>query len=114
MFVYGGQDAFRHPGSKVAKAVSVTEPLAEVAAIEADPIDLVRINGAVQVGAGFALATGRLPRLWATVLAGSLVLTTLAGHRFWEEPDEKARAQQTIHFLKNLSMLGGLLAIVAA
>ena len=32
-----------------------------------------------------------------------------AGHRFWEEEDATRRAQQRIHFLKNLSMLGGLM-----
>ena len=81
--------------------------------MHADPIDLVRVNGAVQVGAGLALAVGYAPRAAATLLGGSLVLTTLAGHRFWEERDGTARAQQTIHFLKNAAMLGGLLAVVA-
>ena len=114
MFVYGGLDAVRHPASKAPRAVSVTEPLTEAAAIDADTVDLVRINGAVQVGAGAMLAIGKLPRLSATLLAGSLVLTTAAGHRFWEERDDKARAQQTIHFLKNASMLGGLLIVIAS
>ena len=111
MFVYGGLDAVRHPDSKAPRAAAVTEPLAEATALSADTADLVRINGAVQVGAGLALATGRVPRLSATVLAGSLLLTTIAGHRFWEERDGQTRTQQTIHFLKNLSMLGGLLAV---
>ncbi|HEV2368363.1 MAG TPA: DUF488 domain-containing protein [Acidimicrobiales bacterium] len=44
-----------------------------------------------------------------SALAGSLVPTTLAGHRFWEETDKQERAAQQIHFLKNLSMLGGLM-----
>jgi uncharacterized membrane protein YphA (DoxX/SURF4 family) len=55
------------------------------------------------------LATGRLPRVAATVLAVSLVPTTLAGHRFWEGTDPQARAAQRIHFLKNTAMLGGLI-----
>ena len=38
--------------------------------------------------------------------------TTAAGHRFWEEQDPAERAQQRIHFFKNVSMLGGL--IIAA
>jgi uncharacterized membrane protein YphA (DoxX/SURF4 family) len=112
MFVYGGLDAVRNPGSKASKAASVTDPLIDVAPVDAEPVDLVRLNGAVQVGAGIGLALGRLPRLCATLLAGSLLLTTAAGHRFWEETDDRSRAQQTIHFLKNLSMLGGLLAVV--
>jgi hypothetical protein len=38
-----------------------------------------------------------------------LVPTTYAGHRFWETDDKQERMQQRIHFLKNLSILGGLL-----
>ena len=52
---------------------------------------------------------GRLPRLSALAIAATLVPTTLAGHRFWEAEDDKDRAQQRIHFLKNVSMFGGLL-----
>jgi len=43
------------------------------------------------------------------VIAATLAPTTLAGHRFWEAENERGRAQQRVHFLKNLSMLGGLL-----
>ena len=43
------------------------------------------------------------------MLAATLVPTTAAGHRFWEESDPAARAQQRVHFFKNVSMLGGLL-----
>ena len=68
--------------------------------IDADTEQLVKLNGAVQVAAGTTLALGILPRVSALVLAASLVPTTLAGHRFWEEEDEAARAQQTVQFLK--------------
>ena len=43
------------------------------------------------------------------MLAASLVPTTVAGHQFWNETDPAAKANQKIHFFKNLSMLGGLL-----
>jgi uncharacterized membrane protein YphA (DoxX/SURF4 family) len=72
-------------------------------------MDLVRLNAAVQLGAGLLLATGRFPRLAALALAGSLVPTTLAGHRFWEESDPQAKTNEIHHFIKNLSILGGLL-----
>jgi putative oxidoreductase len=45
----------------------------------------------------------------ALALGASLVPTTFAGHRFWEEGDPKQRAAQKIHFLKNVGLLGGLL-----
>jgi hypothetical protein len=41
------------------------------------------------------------------------VPTTLAGHRFWEVQDKQERAQQRIHFLKNVAILGGLLITAA-
>ena len=34
-------------------------------------------------------------------------------HRFWEASEEGDQAQQRIHFLKNLSMFGGLLIAAA-
>ncbi|MBA2438704.1 MAG: DoxX family protein [Acidimicrobiia bacterium] len=108
MFVTGGLDAVKRPDGKTAKAETVTEPLAEPLGLPDDTAKLVKINGAVQIGAGLMLATGRLPRLAAATLAVSLVPTTLAGHRFWEA-DADARAGQQIHFFKNVSMLGGLI-----
>jgi uncharacterized membrane protein YphA (DoxX/SURF4 family) len=113
MFVYGGLDAYRHPTSKVPRAEKVAPQVAEAVGLPPDTEELVRINGAVQVGAGITLAMGVFPRLAALTLAGSLVPTTLAGHRFWEEEDDAARAQQTVHFLKNLAMFGGLLILAA-
>ena len=116
MFVIGGVDALRNASSRAAKAAPVIDkiiPLAEKAVPQApiptDPATLVRINGAAQVGAGLLLATGKAPRLASTVLAASLVPTTAAGHRFWEEEEPGARANQRTHFFKNVSMLGGLL-----
>ena len=114
MFVYGGLDAFLNPRSKVAKARVVTEPLTDAVELDQDPAVLVQVNAAVQIGAGGLLALGILPRLSATALAMSLIPTTAAGHRFWEETDPAARAQQTIHFLKNAGMLGGLLAVIGS
>lgn len=109
MFITGGLDAVRHPSSEVPAAEPVAPPIARrLPYLPEDPETLVKLNGAVQVGAGAMLALGRFPRLSAALLAGSLVPTTLAGHRFWEEQDDARRAQQQVHFFKNLSMLGGL------
>jgi uncharacterized membrane protein YphA (DoxX/SURF4 family) len=109
IFIIQGYDTFRHPERVAAKAEPIVTPIAErVPAVPAKPEQAVRLNGAVQVVAGSMLAIGRFPRLSALVLIGSLVPTTLAGHRFWEAEDDASKAQQRIHFLKNLSMLGGL------
>ena len=114
MFVAGGIDALRNSESRATAAKPVIDrvmPMLKqrVPQLPEDPVTLVRINAAVQMGAALALATGRMPRISSAVLAGSLVPTTLAGHRFWEQEDPQAKAMQRIQFFKNASMLGGLL-----
>jgi uncharacterized membrane protein YphA (DoxX/SURF4 family) len=117
MFVAGGVDALRNPQALVPAAKSVTDTIKPVvdeaspegASLPADTEQIVRINGAVQVVAGLALATGHFPRLAALVLAGTLGPTTVAGHAFWDERDPQRQAEQRVHFIKNVSMAGGLL-----
>jgi putative oxidoreductase len=116
MFLVGGANALRHAPALAAKARPVTQkltPLADKAVpqapIPSDPVMLVRLNAVAQIGAGLTLATGRAPRISAAVLAATLVPTTAAGHRFWEEEDPAQRSNQRIHFFKNVSMFGALM-----
>jgi putative oxidoreductase len=114
IFVVQGYDTFREPGRVAPLAEPVVRPLAErVAVVPAGTEQAVRINGAVQMVAGSLLALGRWPRLSALAIAATLVPTTIAGHRFWEAEDDATAAQQRIHFLKNLTMFGGLLIAAA-
>jgi putative oxidoreductase len=116
MFVVGGANALKNAPALAAKAKPVADrlrPMLEKAApqvkIPEDTVTLVRVNAAAQILAAVALARGKAPRLSSTVLAASLMPTTVAGHQFWKESDPTAKANQQIHFFKNLSMLGGLL-----
>jgi uncharacterized membrane protein YphA (DoxX/SURF4 family) len=114
MFVVGGIDSLRTAPAKAGAAEPVTERLVPllrkvVPQLPDDPTTLVRINGAVQVGAALALATGRMPRLSGAVLAATLIPTTAAGHRFWEEEDPAKKKAQRVHFFKNASIMGGLM-----
>ncbi|MDP9398455.1 MAG: DoxX family protein [Actinomycetota bacterium] len=110
IFITGGLNNIKNPGYGVAAAQKAGQPLAErVPYLPTDPEQLVKINGYVHVGAGALLALGKLPRLSALALAGALVPTTLGAHSFWEETDPGAKTMQQIQFLKNLSILGGLL-----
>jgi putative oxidoreductase len=114
IFVIQGYDTFRRPERVAPLAEPVVRPLAErVSAVPAKTEQAVRVNGAVQMAAGTLLALGRFPRLSALALAATLVPTTAAGHRFWEAEEDADRTQQRIHFLKNLSMFGGLLIVAA-
>jgi len=114
-FIYGGIQTLRNPQSRVPGAAPIVEQLTEIAEkqlpvhVSHDVEQWVKINAGVHVGAGALLALGRFPRFSALALATSLVPTTFAGHRFWEHDDPKEKFGQTSNFLKNTSMLGGLL-----
>jgi putative oxidoreductase len=110
IFIVGGWDALWNPEGKAKKAEAVSQPIGESVGVDQlDAKALVRINGAVQIGGGVFLAVGKYRRLAALALIGSIIPTTYAGHRFWEEPDPTTRSQQKMHFLKNLGLLGGLI-----
>ena len=116
IFVAGGINALRNTEGHAVKAKKVVDKVLPVAQqampkapIPTDPATLVRINAGAQILAAAALATGRAPRLSATVLAASLVPTTVAGHAFWNETDPQAKNAQRLQFYKNTSVLGGLL-----
>ncbi|MEV0523145.1 DoxX family protein [Streptomyces sp. NPDC050439] len=114
VFLSGGFSTLRNPKRVAPAAEPVAVPLSsKISRLPQDPERLVRINGAVQLGAGAMLATGRVPRVAALALAGSLVPTTLAGHAWWKEEDPERRAAQRTQFIKNLSLLGGLLLAAA-
>jgi putative oxidoreductase len=114
MFVRSGLDAVRHPERLADAAKPVTDRVAPVIesispTLPTDAKTLVRVNGAAHVMGGLMLMTDWAPRTGAALLAGTLVPTTLAGHRFWEYSDPQQRIHQRIQFFKNVSMLGGLI-----
>ena len=116
MFVVGGANAVRHADALAIRARPVTDKVATLARraapqapIPTEAKTLVQANGAVQVAAGLLLAAGKAPRISSLVLLGSLVPSTLATHRFWEEPDPLTKSQQMTMFVKNVSAAGGLL-----
>jgi putative oxidoreductase len=110
MFIYGGAMALKDPGPRAAKAQPTADLIKKFAPdLPVNGSNLTRFNGAAQLVGGLALATGRFPRLAALGLAATVPPTTFAGHPYWNETDPGARANQRIHFLKNVSIAGGLL-----
>lgn len=104
VFIMGGADAFRAPGGRAQKAADFGVPEPELA---------VKANGAAMVIGGAALALDIAPRAAAALLALCLIPTTLAGHAFWKETSQAARANHRTHFLKNAAMLGGLVFVAS-
>lgn len=118
-FVVSGLKAVKDPAALVPDAEPLTDRLvplvkqyapAQIAnVIPEDTATLVRINGALQLAGGLALASGKGRRVGALLLAVSLVPSTLAKHPFWTRDTAEERAIDRSQFLKNASLLGGVL-----
>jgi putative oxidoreductase len=66
----------------------------------------------VEAGGGAALLAGFFARPAALALIGFTLIASLVFHQFWAvEPD--AQKLQMIMFLKNLSIMGGLIYVAA-
>jgi putative oxidoreductase len=74
---------------------------------------LAPLGATVEFFGGLALVLGAWTRPAAVLVAGFTVAATLIAHRFWDYPAEQ-QAMQTIQFMKNLAIVGGLLGVVAA
>jgi uncharacterized membrane protein YphA (DoxX/SURF4 family) len=112
LFVYEGARGLARPEPLVAPAKPIADritPLLARTRLPADTKRLIQLNSAAQLAGGLMLGSGRLARPIATLLAGSLAVTTMAGHPYWRERDPVARRNQRLQFLKNLGVLGGLL-----
>lgn len=112
IFVVSGLDVLADPEPRAKIAKPVVDAVASVVPFApTDPVDAVKLNAAVHVGAGLLLAGGVMSRLSALALAVSIVPTTIAAHPFWEIDDPVNRSRQRTQFLKNTAILGGLLVV---
>jgi putative oxidoreductase len=103
IYIINGWGAFSEPGGRHKLVAAAGIPQPEQAVV---------LNAAVMVFAGFLLALGIAPRLAAALLLGSMIPTTLVGHPFWKEEPGPQRQNQQTQFLKNLSLIGGLLMVL--
>ena len=103
IYIINGWGAFSKPGGRPKFVAAAGIPQPERAVV---------LNAAVMIAAGFLLSLGIAPRLAAALLLGSMIPTTLVGHPFWKEEPGLQRQNQETQFLKNLSMIGGLLMVL--
>ena len=73
---------------------------------------LTMASGTLAFIGGLMIATGLRARIGGALVAAFLIPVTLSMHRFWAVADAAAAQEQMIHFMKNLSMLGGALAFM--
>lgn len=74
---------------------------------------LLALAIAIEILGGLSIITGTFARAGALVLIVFLIPTTLIFHNFWALEGAE-RAAQMANFMKNLSIMGGLLLIIGA
>jgi putative oxidoreductase len=67
----------------------------------------------IEIGAGLAVLFGCQTRWAALLLAAFLIPVTITFHNFWALEGQEMQNQMQ-HFMKNLTILGGLLTLAAA
>jgi uncharacterized membrane protein YphA (DoxX/SURF4 family) len=105
IFIDSGIDLLQHPEGRTKRAAEALPGMPEL------PI-IGQIHGGTMLVAGTTLGLGILTGPSAFVLALTLLPNTYVGHPFWKEEDPQARKGQRIHFLKNVGLFGGLLAVL--
>ncbi|HET7739051.1 MAG TPA: DoxX family protein, partial [Mycobacterium sp.] len=113
-FIARGVDALRSPKPAADAARPTLESLSRLPEpvgpnVPTNAETVARVNGAVQIGAGLLLATGKLPRFASAALALSVVPGSLGGHAFWKETDVERKAAERRAFLADISLIGGLI-----
>jgi putative oxidoreductase len=73
---------------------------------------LVYVAGAAELAGGLALVFGFVTRIGAIGLIIYLAITTYFFHNFWALPAPESKTQ-LVQFMKNLSIIGGLLMVAA-
>ncbi len=74
---------------------------------------LAPIGACVEFFGALLILTGTRLRWAALLMALFTGIAALISHRFWELADA-ARANQQIHFMKNIAMIGGFLSLFVA
>ncbi len=105
IFIFAGYGKITGFEGTVGYIASKSMPLPQLAAIGAIIIEL---------GGGLMLVAGWKARWAAAAMFVFTLLAALIFHNFWAVPaDQPMVAQdQMIHFMKNISMLGGLLYVI--
>lgn len=88
--------------SEYARAMNVPAAMATVV-----------VSGVMILVGGAMVAVGAWGDLGALLLAMFLVPTAIAMHGFWRLDDAQARTEQQMHFMKNMTLAGGALGLMA-
>lgn len=96
IFIMSGINHFS--SGSISYAASAGVPFADI---------LVPISGVIAIVGGLSVLIGFHARFGALLLLLFLIPVTLMMHDFWTLTDPQQAQEQMIHFMKNLSMIGG-------
>jgi putative oxidoreductase len=102
IFIFAGYGKITGFEGTVGYIASKSLPLPQLAAIGAI---------IVEVGGGLMLVLGWKARWAAAAMAVFTLLAAVFFHNFWAVPADEVQ-NTMIHFMKNISMLGGLIFVV--
>jgi uncharacterized membrane protein YphA (DoxX/SURF4 family) len=112
-YIITGIETLRDPRPRAEQVAPTVKPIAD--RLEwlptKDPVALVRIEGALSLGTGALLLTGKFRRMTTFLLAAQLVPSLATEHRYWTEDDPERRTSERSHLLKNASLFGALLMV---
>ena len=102
-FLYNGINHFQHYKQMAQYAGSKGVPKPEAAVLG---------TGALLTLGGASVLLGAKPKLGTLAILAFLVGVSPKMHDFWNEQDPMQKQNSMIHFMKNMALLGGALAMM--
>jgi putative oxidoreductase len=102
-FLYSGLHHFQEKKVLAQYAAAKNVPLPDIA---------VTASGAMLMLGGASILLGVKPKIGALAIAGFLAGVSPMIHDFWRTEDSQQRQNEMAHFMKNIAMLGGVMALM--
>ena len=105
IFIASGLEKFTGFAATTAEIASKNLPMPHILAIA---------TAALELGGGILIVIGWQTRVFALTLTVFTALTIYFFHDFWHYPLGAEHTNNVIHFMKNVSIIGGFLMLAAA
>jgi uncharacterized membrane protein YphA (DoxX/SURF4 family) len=102
-FLYSGINHFKEKEALSQYASAKNVPMPELA---------VTASGAMLIAGGTSILLGVKPKLGTLAIIGFLAGVSPIMHDFWTAENSQQRQNETIHFSKNMAMLGAAVALL--
>ena len=102
-FLYSGLHHFQEKKQLAQYTAAKNVPMPELA---------VTASGALLMLGGASILLGVKPKIGSLAIMSFLAGVTPVMHDFWKSEDAASRQQNMVHFMKNIAMLGGAMALM--